>query len=153
MKKNDNSKIQIIHLFSPLILISRQAGLDPESYCFVVVWMRMSLISSAIWTLGPCWWCCLGTFMKGGLARRSMSLEVGLRLKTSSHFQFVPFGSCWQFKIWTLLQYWKQPATGINIDRRTNGTQSRTRILIHTPSNTWFLTKEIKYQMEKRKHI
>ena len=39
---------------------------------------------------------------------------------------------------------WKQSDTGIKTGRRTNGTKSKTRILIHTPLNTWFLTKKQK---------
>ena len=36
----------------------------------------------------------------------------------------------------------KQPGTGIKTDRRTYGTESKTRILIHTSSNTLFLKQK-----------
>ena len=39
---------------------------------------------------------------------------------------------------------WKQPVTGIKTDRRTNSIKSKTQISIHTPTNTWFLTKKQK---------
>ena len=51
----------------------------------------------------------------------------------------------------TELQYRKQPGIGIKTDRMMNGTELKTWILIYTPSNTWFLTKNQKILNGKKK--
>ena len=38
-------------------------------------------------------------------------------------------------------------------NKRTNGTESKTQRLIHTPTNTCFWQRRKKYQMEKREHV
>ena len=42
-------------------------------------------------------------------------------------------------------------AIGIKTDRLYNGIESRIRILIHTRTNTWFLTKKLKVYNGKKK--
>ena len=47
--------------------------------------------------------------------------------------------------------YRNQPGIGIKTDRRTNGTELKTWILIHKPSNTGYLTKKQKISNGEKK--